>query len=70
MEGLFLDLSPPRIRLIESIAILGLTVKSLRCNRKSAMFMEEKLSGSPEVIFQLPPTSKLISLEEINVNPI
>ncbi|CAG9326655.1 SCD1_2 [Blepharisma stoltei] len=62
MEELFREDSPPGIRLIDSIAILGLTLKSLR-----NMFLEGKQSGTPEVIVQLPPTSNTVTTGQINM---
>ncbi|CAG9326026.1 SCD1_1 [Blepharisma stoltei] len=62
MEKLFREENSPPIRLINSIAILGLQVKSLR-----NILIEGKTSGVPEVILQLPPTSKAISPGQINM---
>ena len=55
MRLLFKDYEPPTIKLIESIHVLGLSVKSLRSKKKSEILLENGMYGKPEAILQYPP---------------
>ncbi|CAG9323363.1 unnamed protein product [Blepharisma stoltei] len=62
MENLFEEQHEPAIRLVDSILILGLSVKTLR-----NIFLEGKDSSIPELIAKLPPNSKEFTQDQINM---
>ncbi|OMJ69290.1 hypothetical protein SteCoe_33011 [Stentor coeruleus] len=62
MEALFTELQKPYTQLVDSISVLGLSVKNLR-----DMLLGSKNSGAPEIIFQLPPGSNVVKQSQMEM---
>ncbi|OMJ94290.1 hypothetical protein SteCoe_2635 [Stentor coeruleus] len=62
MEALFTELQKPYTQLVDSISVLGLSIKNLR-----DILIESKTSGYPEIIFQLPPGSDVLKQSQMEM---
>ena len=67
MEDLLIDYASVTINLIDSIEILGLSVKTLHSNPYSDLLIEGKDSAPPELLVQIPPTAEEIGSQELDV---
>jgi hypothetical protein len=67
MESFFTQLNVPNTNLVDSVCLLGLSVASLRSKKYSELFLTGQTSAPAEIIFQLPPESKKLAENHIEV---